>query len=213
MKINHQKSKVMLFNTAKTNDFFPEITIGKETLDVVNEMKLLGVKISTDLKWHSNTEFITKKAYSRLWLIRRLKSFGANQNELLDVYNKQVRSTLEFAAVVWHAGLTQINTSDIERVQKSALAIILGPQYSSYDNALKLVKMESLKKRREKLSLSFARKTAKTHPHWFEEDNKVINTRRQNKEFKNVTSRTKRFRKSAIPYLTSLLNQHGSTSD
>ena len=192
MKINHQKSKVMLFNTAKTNDFFPEITIGKETLDVVNEMKLLGVKISTDLKWHSNTEFISKKAYSRLWLISHLGPTRMN---------------------CWHAGLTQINMSDIERVQKSALAIILGPQYSSYDNALKLVKMESLKKRREKLSLSFARKTAKTHPHWFEEDNKVINTRRQNKEFKNVTSRTKRFRKSAIPYLTSLLNQHGSTSE
>ena len=203
----------MLFNTAKTNDFFPEITIENETLDVVEEMKLLGVKISTDLKWHSNTEFITKKAYSRLWLIRRLKLFGANQSELLDVYIKQVRSILEFAAVVWHSGLTQINTSDIERVQKSALAIILGPKYTNYENALKLVKMETLKERRESFSLSFARKTAKTHPNWYEVDNKVINTRRQTSEFKNVTTRTKRFRKSAIPYLTSLLNKHGSTSD
>ena len=213
MKINYQKSKVMLFNTAKINDFTPEIKIGNETLDVVNEMKLLGVKISTDLKWHSNTEFITKKAYSRLWLLRRLKLFGANQKELLDVYCKQIRSTLEFAAVVWHAGLTQTNTSDIERVQKSALAIILGSQYTTYENALKHVKMESLRKRRESLSLSFGRKTAKTHPHWFEEDKKVINTRGQKNKYKNVTSRTRRFRKSAIPYLTSLLNQHGSNSD
>ena len=209
MKINHKKSKIMLFNTAKTNDFSPEITLEDETLEVVDELKLLGVKVTSDLKWHRNTEYITKKAYSRLWLLRRLKLFGANQTELLDVYYKQVRSVLEFAAVVWHAGLTQINTSDIERVQKSALAIILGPKYISYENALKSVNLESLKMRREKLSLSFGRKSLKSHPHWFVEDNKTINTRRKATELRNVTTRTKRFRKSAIPYLTSLINQHG----
>ena len=95
-------------------DFSPEIVIENETLEVVEEMKLLGVKITTNMKWHSNTEYITKKSYSRLWLMRRLKSFGASQNELLDVYCKQVRSVLEFGAVVWHPGLTQTNTSDIE---------------------------------------------------------------------------------------------------
>ena len=35
-------------------------------LDVVNEMKLLGVIITDDLKWHKNTENITNKAYKRL---------------------------------------------------------------------------------------------------------------------------------------------------
>ena len=165
MKINHDKSKVMLFNTAKRNDFTPKMTVEDTTLDVVEEMKLLGVQITADLKWHKNTQYITKKAFSRLWLMRRLNIFGANQSELLDVYIKQVRSVLEFAAVVWHAGLTQINTTDIERVQKRALAIILGPKYTSYENSLKTVNLESLKTRREKFSLSFARNTIITHPH------------------------------------------------
>ena len=96
--------------------------------------------------------------------MRRLKLFGANQSELIDVYCKQVRSVLEFAAVVWHPGLTQNNTVDIERVQKSALAIILGKSYNSYENALKLLNIEKLTTRREKLCLNFARKSEKNPP-------------------------------------------------
>ena len=56
----------MLFNTAKTRDFSPEMIIDNNTLDVVEEMKLLGVKITSDLKWHSNQiifqNLINKKA-------------------------------------------------------------------------------------------------------------------------------------------------------
>ena len=40
------------------------------------------------------------KAYQRLWMVRRLKQMGANDDELLDVYCKQIRSVLEYAAVV-----------------------------------------------------------------------------------------------------------------
>ena len=51
---------------------------------------------------------------------------GASRETLLDVYNKQIRSILEYAAVVWNAGLKKENITKIERVQKSAFAIILG---------------------------------------------------------------------------------------
>ena len=139
--------------------------LNNDTLEVTSEMKLLGVKISDDMKWNSNTSYITQKSYSRLWLLRRLKVFGANQQELLDVYCKQVRSVIEFGAVVWHPWLTQINSADIERVQKSAWAIILGQEYTSYESALHIVGLDKLTTRREKLCLNFVRQSVKTHPH------------------------------------------------
>ena len=116
----------MLFNTAKKHDFTPALNMNNQTLEVVDEMKLLGVKITTDLKWNSNTKYITSKAYSRLWMIRRLKLLGASYYELVYCYTKQARSILEYCAVVWHARLSQINSADIERVQKAACSIILG---------------------------------------------------------------------------------------
>ena len=59
-------------------------------------------------------------------MIRRLKKLGANKEELMDVYFKQVRSILEVAVPVWQPGLTQQELKQIERVQKCALHIILG---------------------------------------------------------------------------------------
>jgi hypothetical protein len=201
----------MQFNTAKTKDFTPKLKIDDETIDLVEEMKLLGVQITSNMKWNSNTEHITKKAYSRLWMIRRLKLLGASQKELLDVYTKQIRSVLEYAAVVWHPGLTVNNSTSIERVQKACLAIILGQRYINYSHALQLASLERLDTRREGLCLKFARKAIKNpkFQNWFVEDNKVQNTRRLKKNLKNAYTRTRRFRESSIPYLTELLNQKG----
>ena len=78
MKINQTISKVRLFNTSYKNDFTPELEIDGVMLELVEKMKLLGVIITSDLKWRENTEFITKKALERLWLQKRLKKLGAS---------------------------------------------------------------------------------------------------------------------------------------
>jgi hypothetical protein len=215
MKINKKKTKSMLFNSAKTKDFTPKLKIDNDIIELVEEMKLLGVKITSDMKWNKNTEYITQKAYSRLWMIRRLKQIGAKQEELLDVYVKQIRSVLEYAAVVWHSGLTTLNSANIERVQKACLAIIMGQSYTSYSNALQMTSLTRLDTRRESLCLTFARKATKNHKftNWFVQDTKIVETRRPQKNLKDVHTRTKRFRESTIPYLTELLNMKGFTLD
>ena len=64
-------------------------------------------------------------------MIRRLKGLGANTKELLDVYQKQVRSVFEMAVPVWHPVITQQERKQIEIIQKCALYIILGGDYTS----------------------------------------------------------------------------------
>ena len=120
---------------------------------MVEQMKLLGVIIMSDLKWHENTRHITKKAFGRLWSIERIRSMGASAETLWDVYCKQVRSVLEFTAVVWSSGLTQENSTQIERIQKSAFAVIMGVQYASNEKSCAKLSMETLYNRREKLAL------------------------------------------------------------
>ena len=50
MKINQQKTKIMLFNTSTTNDFQPEMKIDGIEIEVVEQMKLLGVIISNGMR-------------------------------------------------------------------------------------------------------------------------------------------------------------------
>ena len=91
MVINEEKTKVMLFNQGRKYDFLPHIeTESWDMLEVVEEVKLLGLVVRSDLSWRSNTENLCKKAYQRLWMLRNLKKFGANKSELLVVYNNSV---------------------------------------------------------------------------------------------------------------------------
>ena len=146
--------------------------------------------------------------YQKLWMLRRLKANGANRKELSDVYIKHVRSVIENSAVVWHSGLTQPNRIDIERVQKAACSIILGKNYHNYEYALTVLGFETLDKRRETLCYKFAEKSYKSEhfSSWFVPDKKEINTRRKMKVVKDALTRTARFEKSALPYMTKLLN-------
>ena len=50
---------------------------------------------------------------------------------------------------------------NIERVQKIAAAIILGPKYSDYNQALEDLDLEPLSDRRVSLTQKFAKKTEK----------------------------------------------------
>ena len=172
-------------------------------------MKLLGLVISNDLSWKENTENLTRKAYGRLWSIKRLVNHGATLKDLIDVYTKQVRSILEFGVPVWNSSLTKQQSLEFERVQKAFHHIALGNLYSDYKSALDITGLETLETRRLKLCINFSKKASKhpKHSHWFAPTNSEIpNTRRLKMKFKKPICRLKRFESSPIPYLTSLLN-------
>ena len=212
MKLNSDKTKVMLFNVSKQNDFMPEVRVkdDKQNIEVVEEFKLLGVQITSDLKWDANTNAITKKAFKRLWMLRRLKNLGLKTSSLVKIYTTQIRSLLEYGAVSWHSMLSIENEKAIERVQKSAVAVILGSDYENYENSLAVLALQRLDIRRTKLCTTFSRKAAKhpQHSNWFQKNDAhvSINTRSHKQTYKHVLARTQRLHKSPIAYMTNLLN-------
>ena len=152
MKVNTSKTKVMKFNRSLYSDFPLEISFSDNNmLEEVSVYKLLGVMVSSNLKWHENTNYICNKAKKKVWLLRNMKKSGLSQNELIDAYKKEVRSLLELAVPVWHSGLTKEQSQQIERIQKISLAAILGQKYTSYGKALKLCDLSMLSDRRIQL--------------------------------------------------------------
>ena len=118
-----------------------------------------------------------------------------------------VRSAVEMAVPLWGGSITVGDSNTIERVQKIALKLILGPHYESYDQALEKLSLDSLKTRRENLCLKFAKKCTKNvrFEHWFPKK-KSMNTRYKEVYLK-PRAKTKRYLKSSIPYLVDLLNK------
>ena len=208
MKLNLKKTKFMLFNTCKNIDFHPTLEIDGCDIELIEEMKLLGVVITSDLRFHKNTEFIVKRGFSRIWILKRLKNLGASRKQLIDVYLKQIRSILELAVPVWQPTLTLEDRLKIERVQRAALHVIFGREYTSYASACEQANLLTLESRRVKLCQKFARKAASNpkHQKWFKMNKKHNKTRIMQPFFCPVIARTDRFRKSPISYLTNLLN-------
>ena len=97
--------------------------------------------IRSDLKWHDNTEHIISKSFQRMWIIIKLKKFGAEENLLIEKYTQQTRSITEVACPVWNGALTQQDERAMERIQRTALAIIRGERHTTYKEALEYYKM------------------------------------------------------------------------
>ena len=208
MKLNLKKTKFMLFNQCRSLDFMPTLTLEGNEIEVVEEMKILGVIITSDMKFSKNSEYIIERAFKRVWMLRRLKNLGASNENLVDVYIKQVRSVLELAVPVWHSSLTVADKVGIERVQRAALQVILGLDYHDYASALDTCNLSTLEERRKKLCNKFASKSLKhpKHRSWFRINTKVTVTRQKQPKFCPVVSRTTRFANSPISYLTRILN-------
>ena len=137
MSVNHLKTKVMLFSRHRKYDFLPEMQlIQNSNIEVVEEMKIVGFILRSDMKTISNTNYIIGKAYGRMWIICRLKALGASRTRLLDVLQKQVLSVLHLAVPAWDCFLTCQERADLERVLKTGLRIIWGKEYTTFEQVL-----------------------------------------------------------------------------
>ena len=176
---------------------------------MIKETKLLGTYITDDLKWNKNTKEIVKKAYMRMQLLNRAANYTKSISDLKSIYLTYIRSILEQSAVVWHSSLSRKNRKDLERVQKTATRIILGKEFRNYKNALKMLNIENLDERREKICLKFAKKCLKNDKvkSMFPIKRQMHNMKlRTKKKYEMDKKRTERYEKSAIPYMRKLLN-------
>ena len=69
----------------------------------VDNYKLLGVYISSDLSWNEHVDFIVKKTTKRLYSLRVLRKAGVQQADLVRIYSSLIRSVLKYGAPVWSA--------------------------------------------------------------------------------------------------------------
>ena len=207
MKLNTKKTNIMLFTRAKKYDFQPELYIDNDLLNVVEVTKLLGVMISSDLKWKENVQYIVSRCMKRLWMLRRIRELGGSSGDLLTVYKLQIRCLAELACPVWNGALTINDSLRLERIQKNAARIILGQNYLTYENALSILNIPKLSDRRKDLCLKFALKASKNNKYsaWFQETIKKTKT---SQKYKLPYVRTTAYQKSPLIYLAKLLNEH-----
>ena len=208
MKLNKKKTQVMTFNFTNDYQFSTRLYIEETLLETVAETKLLGTIISSNLKWHSNTDMIVKKAYKRMIILHKLYSFNVPDSEIVNIYILYLRSVLEQSCQVWHYSITEEEKAEIERVQKVACKVILKERYTDYDSALSTLNLQTLSERRDLLCLRFAKKCLK-----FDQTKDMFPMNppdrfnvRNSEKYKVQFANTERLLNSSIPQLQRALN-------
>ena len=212
MVLNPDKTKLLIVNFTDNHQYQSLLTVpgSCNPIELTFQTKLLGYWLTVDMKPNKHVSYILKIVYGRLWAVSRLKSAGVSDQDILHFFNVKIRSVLEYCTPVYTSMLTEENISDIERVQKITLKVILNDRYTSYDDACKTLITSPLQSRRRELALNFALKCLKSdqHKHIFTQRTSLYYQLRKIKSFEEPYCKTERYKSSPVPYLTRLLNEH-----
>ncbi len=99
----------------------------------VSSTKFLGVHITEDLTWTTNTKSISKKAQQRLHFLRRLKRASLPPPILTTFYRGTIESVLTSCITVWYGNCCAADRKTLQRTVNTAAKIIGAPLPSILD--------------------------------------------------------------------------------
>ena len=148
MNLNADKTKELIIDFRKEKMKSKKIVIEETDVEQVQSIKLLGLRITKDLKWKEHINHLIKATSKKIYYLKHLKRAGVPPEDLLLFYKSVIRSSLEYACPVWHTSLTKELENDLEKLQIRSLQIIFG---EISNNTFQLHNIETLATRRDTL--------------------------------------------------------------
>ena len=99
LKLNISKTKEVVVDYRRSRRSPAPIIIQGEEVERVDSYRYLGVHINNKLDWSHNTDALFRKGQSRLFFLRRLRSFGVC-SRLLKTFYQSVVATLPCCGVL-----------------------------------------------------------------------------------------------------------------
>ena len=115
-QLNETKCKELRinFSTKNTTSFDP-VVVNDMPIELVATAKILGLNVSSDLKWNSHIDSIIKKAQKRLYSLSQLKRSGLGTRGLVQLFFTCIRPVTEYTCPVFPTafpGTSPMNLSE-----------------------------------------------------------------------------------------------------
>ncbi|KAJ0033751.1 hypothetical protein NQD34_000858 [Periophthalmus magnuspinnatus] len=120
LQLNVTKTKELVVDLRRTKAAVTPISIHGVSVDVVEEYKYLGVYLDNKLDWSRNVDAVYKKGQSRLYFLRRLRSFDICRTMLRMFYESMVASAIMYAVVCWGSSLRVRDTNRLNKIIRKA---------------------------------------------------------------------------------------------
>ena len=132
--LNASKTKTLTFSSRRAKPVHPPLYLALRPIEEVASHDHLGVTLSCDLSWHPHILKIHQKASKRLNVLKGLR-FKLKRFALEILYKILVRSTLEYADVVWGGCLTG-ERDLLEGIQLAAARVVTGARKGTHRASL-----------------------------------------------------------------------------
>ncbi|TWW59213.1 hypothetical protein D4764_06G0007430 [Takifugu flavidus] len=124
LQLNVTKTKEMVVDFSKSKSPPSPVCISGKEVEIVPFYRFLGVQLDNKLEWSTNTDAVYKKAMSRLYFLRRLRSFSVCSRMLHRFYQSVMASTIFFAVVCWGAGIKAKDANRLNKRIKKAGSVV-----------------------------------------------------------------------------------------
>ncbi len=115
LSLNVEKTKEVVMDFRRNPVDHPPLTIGSSTVERVSSTKFLGVHITEDLTWSSNTMSVSKKAQQCLHFPCRLKRASLPPPILTTFYRGTIESVLTSCITVWYGNFCGADRKTLQR--------------------------------------------------------------------------------------------------
>ena len=109
----------MRISFTKSKQEFEPIRINGDTLDAVENVKLLGINISSNLTWNIHMNETVTKATKRSYFFIQLKKAMVARTDLGLFYSSCISSIMDCAVPVFHYSLPKYLMRELEHVRNS----------------------------------------------------------------------------------------------
>ena len=209
VNFNPKKTKDMIFSN-KDLRISPPILFDGVPIERVKEHKHLGIYLTSDLSWSRHVQYISKRANSKLSVLRSIKYLSRPVLDIL--YKQQIRSIIDYGMAVYYGTLKQTDIAVLDRIQYRSAKVVTGALH--FTSRIKLdndLGWESLSTRYEFLGLSLFHKIAHNNVRPLirsllpKPKEKKYNTR-SNDEYENFPRPNEKFHNSFFPHFTRAWN-------
>ena len=129
LSVNPSKTELIMFTNRRALGDFKLPTLRGTTLQLVTEVKYLGVILDSKLNWNRHLENKLNKACLIFWQCRRLvgKKWGLTPKITHWLYTAVIRPIISYCAVVWWTKVEQTTAiTKLQRFQRLACVAITG---------------------------------------------------------------------------------------
>ncbi|KAI4902472.1 hypothetical protein NFI96_003096 [Prochilodus magdalenae] len=124
LQLNVTKTKELVVDLRRDKAQVTPISIKGVSVDTVEDYKYLGVHIDNKLDWAKNTDALYKKGQSRLYFLRRLRSFNICRTMLRIFYESVVASAILYAVACWGSRLRVADANRLIKLIRKASDVV-----------------------------------------------------------------------------------------